>query len=351
MLHVVSDYIYSIEIHMQIYITVFLFLVSFSAFSLKAEIVQSHEVRFEDFAKQIYVSGKLSNKAEQRLSFKVQGVVQAIHVDEGQRVEAGQLLASLDQAEITAQVKQATSVYENSLKNMQRFASLYQEKVITQEQLQATQTKLDVARSDLQIAKFNQKHSQIRATSDGLVLKRLIEKNELINPNQNAFLISNENLGWVLRVGVTDRDLVRISTGNLASLNLDAYPEQKVEGVVTEIAAAANDLSGLFEVEIHLNTSTLRLYSGFVASANIHTNQNETLAFLPIETMVTANGHQAELFVINPKQQAERRQVHLAFIQGDKIAIRKGLIEGEHVVSDGSAYLREGTQIELASNR
>jgi len=314
-----------------------------------ASVVQSSEVHYRPYAKQIYVSGKLSNKAEQRLSFKIQGVIQAIHVDEGQRVSAGQLLASLDQAEITAQVRQAKSVYENSNKNMQRFSSLYRDKVITLEQVQAAQTQLDIARSDLQIAQFNQKHAQIRATSDGLVLKRLVEKNELANPNQTAFIISNENRGWVLRVGVMDRDLVRIETGNVARLKLDAYPQQEISGQVSEIAAAADPQSGLFEVEIHLNAPTMRLYSGFIASANIHSKQSEALAFLPVESMVSANGRNVELFIINNKRQAEKRQAQLAFILGDQIAIRAGLEEGEKVVSNGAAYLRNGDSVEIAS--
>jgi RND family efflux transporter MFP subunit len=314
-----------------------------------ASVVQSSEVHYRPYAKQIYVSGKLSNKAEQRLSFKIQGVIQAIHVDEGQRVSAGQLLASLDQAEITAQVRQAKSVYENSNKNMQRFSSLYRDKVITLEQVQAAQTHLDIARSDLQIAQFNQKHAQIRATSDGLVLKRLVEKNELANPNQTAFIISNENRGWVLRVGVTDRDLVRIETGNVARLKLDAYPQQEISGQVSEIAAAADPQSGLFEVEIHLNAPTMRLYSGFIASANIHSKQSVALAFLPGESMVSANGRNVVLFIINNKRQAEKRQAQLAFILGDQIAIRAGLEEGEKVVSNGAAYLRNGDSVEIAS--
>lgn len=334
---------------MRIYLLLLTSLLSLSALCANAAVVQSSNVHYQPYAKQIYVSGKLSNKAEQRLSFKIQGVIQAIHVDEGQRVSAGQLLASLDLAEITAQVKQAKSVYERSDMNMQRFSSLYRDKVITQEQLQAAQTQLDIARSDMQIAQFNQKHAQIRATSDGLVLKRLVEKNELANPNQTAFIISNENLGWVLRVGVTDRDLVRIEKGNLARLKLDAYPQQEISGQVSEIAAAADPRSGLFEVEIHLNVPTLRLYSGFVASANIHSKQFEDLAFLPVESMISANGHNVDLFVINNKRQAEKRQVQLAFILGDQIAIRAGLDEGEKVVSNGAAYLRNGDSVEIAS--
>lgn len=311
-------------------------------------IVTTHKVNFTPYTKAVQVTGRLANKAEQRLSFKIQGVVAEIHVDEGQKVTAGQLLATLDQEEITAQVKQAQSVFDNSSRNLQRFERLFADKVITQEQLQTAQTQQDVARSDLQIAKFNQKHAEIRATSDGWILKRLIEKQELVNPNQAAFVISNEGKGWILRVGVTDRDIIRIQQNNQASIKLDAYPNQTLSGKVTEIAAAADNNTGLFEVEIRLSQQHLRLYSGFIAQASIQTQEVQELAFIPVEALVSASGKSAQLFVLDQYQQAQRRQVTLAFIQGDSVAISAGLSEGEEVIDQGAAYLRNGSKVSLA---
>ena len=315
---------------------------------LAETLVTTHKVSFTPFTKTVEVTGRLANKAEQKLSFKIQGVVAEIHVDEGQRVKAGQLLATLDQEEITAQVKQAQSVFDNSSRNLQRFEHLFADKVITQEQLQAAQTRKDVARSDLQIAKFNQKHAEIRATSDGWILKRLIEKQELVNPNQAAFVISNEGKGWVLRVGVTDRGIIRIQQDNKASIKLDAYPEANLSGKVTEIAAAADSMTGLFEVEIRLSQQDLRLYSGFVANASIQTREVQQLAFIPVEALVAASGKKADIFVLDQHQQAERRQVTLAFIQGQYVAITSGLTEGEEIINQGAAYVRNGSKVSLA---
>jgi len=318
---------------------------------LQAEtIVTTHKVNFNPYTKTVNVTGRLANKAEQKLSFKIQGVVAEIHVDEGQKVAAGQLLATLDQQEITAQVKQAQSVFDNSSQNLQRFERLFADKVITQEQLQSAQTRQDVARSDLQIAKFNQKHAEIRATSDGWILKRLIEKQELVNPNQAAFVISNEGKGWILRVGVTDRDIIRIQQNNQANIQLDAYPEQTLLGKVTEIAAAADNNTGLFEVEIRLNQQNLRLYSGFIAQASIQTQDVQALAFIPVGALVSASGKNAKLFILDKHQQAQQREVTLAFIQGQYVAISAGLTEGEEIIDQGAAYLRNGSKVSLAKH-
>lgn len=319
--------------------------------SLASNVVNTASVQYRDIPQSVAVFGRLAHKSEQKLSFKIQGIVASVSADEGQRVVSGQVLATLDQSEIQAQVKQATSVFNNNQENLTRFQSLYAEKVITQEQLQSAQTQFDVARSDLEIALFNQKHAEIRATNDGIILKRSIEQNELVNPNQPAFLISSEQHGWVLRVGVTDRDIVQLDEGNQANLHLDAYPDQPFSGVVSEIAAAANEQTGLFEVEIRLDKVSHKIYSGFIASASIVTSQTRRLALLPVEAMVSANGKRAEVFVLDDQQMVQKRRIALAYIQGNKIAIAEGLNDGENIVTDGAAYLRNGMSVDVAANR
>ncbi|WP_416306797.1 efflux RND transporter periplasmic adaptor subunit [Neptunicella sp. SCSIO 80796] len=325
------------------------FLVTNMAFS--APVVKSAEVQYQDYAKSILISGKLANKAEQKLSFKISGLVASIQVEEGQQVKAGQLLARLDEAEINAQVEQAQSVYNNAKSNLARLNSLYKDSVISQEQLNNMQTQLQVAQADLQIAQFNQKHAEIRANSDGWVLQRNIEINELVTPNQPAFIISNAQKGWILRAGVTDKDIVRIEQDNQVDISIDAYPGQIIRGHVNEIAAAANASSGLFEVEVQLDKPALKLYSGFVAQGEIYSGQTQSLAFLPIESIVSANGRTAQVFVIDHKQAVEQRNVELAFIKQDKVAILSGVNDGEQVVSIGAAYLRDGMSVELTKVR
>ncbi|WP_438865106.1 efflux RND transporter periplasmic adaptor subunit [Neptunicella sp.] len=315
-----------------------------------APTVKTANVHFQNYAKSILISGKLANKAEQKLSFKISGLVDSISVDEGQPVKAGQLLARLNSAEINAQVEQAQSVFDNAKNNLARFKTLYRDNVISQEQLNNMQTQLEVAQADLQIAQFNQKHAEIRATSEGWVLQRNIEVNELVTPSHPAFIISNSQKGWILRAGVTDKDIVRIHQHDQVDVKVDAYPDKILRGRIAEIAAAASQTTGLFEVEIQLDQQDLRLFSGFVAQAEIYSSQQQSLALLPIESIVSANGKSAQVFVMNSQHQAERRTVEIAFIKDDRVAIVRGLKDGEQVISVGAAYLRDGMSIELANN-
>ncbi len=106
--------------------------------------------------------GLLENKSEQSLGFKVSGLVSNVYVDEGQFVDKGQLLASLDLEEIDAEVSKAKSVLANAQRNLERFQSLQGQNALSLDQLQSAQTRVDVAQSDLPVALFNRRYAGVK---------------------------------------------------------------------------------------------------------------------------------------------------------------------------------------------
>ncbi|WP_199610498.1 efflux RND transporter periplasmic adaptor subunit [Flocculibacter collagenilyticus] len=310
-----------------------------------AKAVTVAEVQFQTYQQTIASVGTLANKKQTSLSFKIGGVASRVLVDEGDTVKRGQVLAKLDQAEIKAQVEQARSVYENANRNLKRFETLYNDKVITQEQYQSAQTQVDVAKSNLQISEFNLKHSQIKAQDDGVILKRMVEESELVAPNQAVFEMSNKKQGWVLRIGLTDKDIIKLNQGDAATINFDAYPANTFNATVTEIAAAARG-NGLFEVELQLEATAKRLFAGFVGHAKISVNSTQQVALIPIEALVKAQREQGTIFVIE-NQRAVSRAVSIAFINEQYVALSDGVENGEQVVVQGAAYLRPNMSVNV----
>lgn len=312
-------------------------------------LVETAKVNYLTRGKNVDASGRLANKSEQKLSFKTSGPVDTILVDEGDRVEKGQLLAQLNQEEINAQVAQSQSVYDEAKRNAARYQALYEKGVVPVEQLQSAETRLEVARSDLRISKFNQQHSVIVAPDDGRILKRQIEANEMISPFQTAFVMSMNKGGWVIRSSVMDKDIVRVNKGDPATIHLDAYPGKTLTGHVSEVAAAADSRSHLFEVEVTLDPTELRLHSGFISRLIIEPSQQEIIAMLPIEAIVEANSTKAQVFVINEALEVVQKDVDIAWLESDSVAIKSGLIEGSTVVTSGATYLHEGAVVSVYS--
>ena len=317
--------------------------------ALPVEVVSAH---YSEYAKAIRISGLLENKSEQSLGFKIPGLVSKVYVDEGQFVKKGQLLASLDLEEIDAEVSKAKSVLANAQRNFERFQSLQGRNALSMDQVQSAQTRVDVARSDLTVAQFNRRHAVIKAPEIGRILSRSLEPNELVQLGQPVFVFAPKKTGWVLSTGITDKDIVRTQLGDKAELYFDAYPGQKFQAVVSEVAGRADAKTQTFEIELRLINSlgkkdTRYLLAGFVGHGRVYPTQKENLVLLPLTALLRANGKQAEVYVLDDNNQAYLHSIDVAFIEGSHIAVRSGVQEGDRIVIQGAPYLSEGRSVEV----
>ncbi len=298
----------------------------------------------------IHANGLLASPKEVKLSFKVGGIIKNIPVDEGDRVIENQLLATLEKSEIEAMTKQARSGFEKAQRDFERVSSLYQDSVATLEQKQDTETALKVARSNLEIAEFNLKHASIFAPSAGKILKRLAENNELISPGTPVYIFGSTEGAWIIRTSVSDRDIVRIQFGDSASVSFDAYPDRKFSAQVTEIAQSADPYTGTFEVELTLREEQKMLVFGFVANVEMYPSRGDTSTIIPIEALAEADANIGTVFTLDSVTNTVRRvQVGIDRIFDEKIAISHGLENVSHVITAGTAYLREGSVVKVES--
>lgn len=316
---------------------------------LPVEVAESQVV---DYARDIHISGLLENKSEQTLAFKIAGLVRKVVVDDGQWVKKGQVLASLDLEEIDAQVAKAESVLGNAERNLERFKSLQGSNALSIDRLQQAETQVDVARSDLTVARFNQRHAVIRAPSAGRILKRFIEPNELVSIGKPAFVFASTNTGWVLRAGVTDRDIVRLQLNDKATVKFDAYPGEMFDAHISELAGRA-DATQTFEVELRLSQKNQQnqardLLAGFVGKAIITPGQRIKATLLPVTAMVRGESDGVDIYIVRDGKPVRR---HLPLIGLDKgYLVVSGLADGEQVIVAGASYIQPGRQINIINH-
>jgi RND family efflux transporter MFP subunit len=293
----------------------------------------------------IRTSGLLANEDEFRLSFKVGGVIKSISVNEGDRVRRGQKLAEIEQTEIDAQVEQARQAHAKAQRDFQRGERLYADQVISLEQLQDLKTQTAVTEAALQAAQFNWSYAAIVAPHDGTVLRRMAEERELVAAGAPILVLGTEQ-GFVVRAGLADREIVQVKTGDRADVRLDALPSAKLQGTVTEVASAADAASGLFTVEVAIEDTDLPLRSGLVAKLTIEPSaaKNGSRVYLPIAAIVEGQGNRASVFVLE-EDRARRREVNVAFIEEDRVALLDGIRVGEQVITDGALYLEDGEAV------
>ena len=295
-------------------------------------------------------TGIVMAKDEMRLSFKVGGVIRDLTVNAGDRVRQGQLLAQIDPAEIDAQVETARQLADKAVRDLARGEALHADQVIALEPLQNLRTQAEVARAQLRAAQFNRGHAAIIAPRNAVVLRRLAQPRELVPPGQPVLVLGADEGGYVVRTGLSDRDVVRLKRGDAVEVRLDAWGDTVLPARVTEIAAAADERSGLFQVEARVETpagDTRSLVTGMVARMTLHPAAGDTrrLVYVPIAAIVDAEGGKASVFLAD-RGVAKRRSVDIAFLTAEGVALRGGLASGDEVVTAGAAWLDDGDPIQ-----
>ncbi|MFO1428671.1 MAG: efflux RND transporter periplasmic adaptor subunit [Candidatus Competibacteraceae bacterium] len=301
------------------------------------------------FKRAIDSVGVLAAKDEHRLSFKVGGVIEQIMVEAGDRVQRGQVLARLKPTEIDAQVHQAEEAYTKAKRDLERMQKLRDKGVVSVEQMQDAQTNESIASAALKTTLFNRSLADILAPVDGVVLEKLASVNEITNPGTPILVIAAEESGYVLRVGLIDRDVVRIRRGDSATVSFDAFPEKTFKATVSEVAAAADPRTGTFRTELRIEAGGQRLFTGLIGRARITpaTTSSSSALAVPIEALLEANGSQAYVFTLEATTGAVRkRPVRVGDIHG-ALAVVEGLEPGDVVVKEGAAYLEDGARISI----
>jgi membrane fusion protein, multidrug efflux system len=304
-------------------------------------------VKTEEVSLPVHCGGIVLSSREVRLSFKTGGIIAGIRVEEGARVNKGEVLATLNLSEIQAQVSQIRNGYEKAMRDYTRTKNLYTDTVATLEQLQNSETALNVARANLDQAEFNLDHSTILAPENGIVLKRLAETNEMIAPGYPVFLFGTGGRFWKLKAGLADRDFVRVQPGDSSLVTLDAYPDVRFHAVVSQMSESANPMTGTYEIELDLQPAGYKLASGFVANLEIYPGRKQSFTVVPVESIIQAEGQTGYVFVADDSLVVHKTEVRIASIQGAMVSISHGLEHVSSVITGGAAYLTDGDHVKI----
>jgi RND family efflux transporter MFP subunit len=298
----------------------------------------------------VRASGVLATRTELKLSFKTGGIINSVNVTEGQSVKEGDVLAVLDLSEIDAQVKQASIAYDKGKRDYNRALNSYRDSVATLETLQNAKSAYDLSKSMKRIADFNMKHSRIIAPSKGKVLKIVAKKNEIIGPGYPAILFASTENDWIVRLALVDKDIVKFVTGDSASIQMDAFPDQVYSAVVSELGSLADPLTGTYEVELLMKDENPNFRTGFIARAYLFPSDLIFGWWLPFESVQNLDNKQGHVFV-EDSLVVKKRVVKTGAMINDGILITEGVHEDDQIVTEGASYLKDGSLINVVATK
>ncbi|MDB4941623.1 MAG: Membrane-fusion protein [Labilithrix sp.] len=307
--------------------------------------VRVAEVQRGPVAHPVHGTGVVRLKNEVDLSFKVGGVVTTVLVEEGAVVKRGQVLARVDPTEVEAAFRQAKDSQVKAERDLERVKRLHASGSLPLVELQNAETGASLARAAVDAASFNAARAVIVAPDDGRVDHRAVEVGEIVSPGRPVIHFSGRSRGAVVRLGLTDRDVLRVHEGEAASVVLDARPGTTYAGRITQIATVASPGSGTFDVEVRLDEAPVDLLSGLTAKIAIE-HAEAVSAVVPIGALVDGRGDSAAVFVVDGDR-ARRVPVKVAFLAQDRAALATGLESSASVIEAGSAQLADGAHVRV----
>jgi len=274
------------------------------------------------------------------LSAKVTGVIDAIRVAPGARVERGAVLATIDAREIRARLDSAVAAQEQAQKDFARIERLLQSGSSTRQEFDAVNTRLRTADAGLVEARTMLQYTEIAAPFDGVVTRKLVEVGDLATPGKPLLEMENSSL-LRFECEIPEALVDRVTMGSELPVRVDAAGAELV-GKVSEIAPSASAGSRTFLVKLDLPAAE-KLRAGQFGRVRVPVRERPAL--LVAEGAVVRRGQIESVFVVEDST-ARLRLVKTGRKMNGQVEVLSGLAGGESVVVREAHLLLDGAAVE-----
>ena len=307
-------------------------------------------------ARVITVSGALAARRDQPVGVAGEGGrVTAVHVDAGSWVRAGQVLATIDRsvqsqtaAQLAAQVQVARADAALAQNEYDRSAALVDRGFVSKADLDRKKAARDAANARIRVAEanLNAMRAQIGrlnivAPTAGLILSRSIEVGQVVSPGTGGLFRLARGGEMEMRAQLPQQDLALIREGQAASIT-PIGSDRTFSGTVWQVSPVIDPQSRQGEARIAVPYEPAIRPGGF-AEARIAAGAM-TAPLLP-QSAVLSDAEGNYVYVINAKNQVERRPIKIGTVDDAGVTIAEGLSGQESVVLSAGPFLNPGQKV------
>ncbi len=288
---------------------------------------------------------------------KVKGEIRQVLADEGQRVREGQTLARLDGDQLRLEVAFTEATMRKLERDFARNTELQQKGLISAVSIDNLKYELEAAKASWDLARLQLSYCDIRSPISGTVTQRLdvVKVGNTVTPvggvieSADSSLFVVEDLdSLILRVNVPERELAKLSVGQLAELSFDAVPGRTFTGKISLISPYVNAATATFGVRIRVTETQSLLRPGMFARVAIVYERKINALQIPRTALLDGDGP-PKVFVVQDGKAAERA-VQLGLSNGAMIEIVSGLKDGEQVVVVGQGAVKPGAAVRIVNS-
>ena len=312
----------------------------------------------------ITASGKIEAENSANVSTRMMGHVTKVHVKVGQKVNAGQLLVSINntdlqakRAQVEASILQATAAFNNAKKDYERFTALFNQQSASQKELDDMTSRYEMAKAGLEAAKQLRNevvaqfgYSNITAPFSGEVTNTFVKEGDMANPGMPLVSVEGASRLQVTAM-VSESDIANIQNGMTVNVLVKSI-NKAVTGKVTEVSSSAKNTGGQYLVKINLTQTDKAILSGMFVNVQFPiVNKTQTTTsidkVLVPESALVKQGQLTGIYTVGNGNKAILRWLRIGKTFGNQVEVLSGLSADEQYIISAEGKLFNGAKVKL----
>jgi len=281
------------------------------------------------------------------VSAEVGGRIERIGPEEGSRVSAGDLLIQLNTDLILPDYASAKAQVERDQIEFDRMTNLAKGSAATQRELDNATSQLAISKARLEGIRARLERTSILAPNTGMLNDLLVEEGEYIDPGKPvAQLVDTDTIKVV--VEIPERDIAFFAVGEKVEVFADTKGRTRsLAGTISFISELADPQTRSTRIEIILDNKDRLLRSGQIVRVRLTRRIIKDAVMIPLLAVIPMEDGMA-VYVTNSTE-AQRRQVELGIIRGDRVQVTRGLEPGDQLIVAGHRFVAPGQKVNVVS--
>jgi len=303
--------------------------------------------------------GEIRPVQNAELAFEVPGRLIELPVVEGEDVQAGQQLASLDPADFQSIVNEAQAAFNASESTYSRYLDLLDTGAVSTQAFELAERNVEVAAAQLETATKGLNDTRLIAPFAGRVSRTYVDNFSNVQAKQAVILLQDTSSLEVV-VNVPEQDWQRANPGLTlpqrserlrSQVRVAAAPDREFPATLTEFSTSADPVTRTFEARLRFEPpDDLALLPGMTVEIVVDVSENALGAsaelWIPASSVLADDTGDATVWIVDSTtMQVSRTRVELGTLSGAEIRILSGLERGDRVAVSGVHNLREGMEV------
>lgn len=289
-------------------------------------------------------------RAVAQIAARVTAPIHSLQVGKGDRVAEGEVVATLENRDLLAQIDDAEAALRQAQETYQRRSDLFAEGAVPERDLLASKAELERAEARDELIRVQLAFTELTSPFAGVVTDQFLYPGDMAKPDAPIVTVMDVSV-VVARAQVSEADVAAVRVGQ-AAVFVPADPGDALpEGRVSVVSAAADPARRTVEVWCEIPNRDRLLHPGAFGSLQIRTATMPDSVVVPASAVELEEGSRSgTVLVVDDGNIAHRRQVECGESFDGLVQVESGLESGETVVVEGGYGLADATPVTLIGN-